>query len=377
VSTIEDVARRAGVATSTVSHVINGTRFVSEPTKAAVEGAIAATGYIPNSLARALARSRTNTIGLALSAVSNPHFMDLIYAIEAQCSSRDWMVLLADTRENPDLELRSVRRLHQQRVDGIILATCGDESGKSLTYLSQNRVPTVLVDRLVSSKFSQVGVENKHAIGQLVDHLVGLGHRRIAMIAGRPHVATTYERVNAYKQALRAHQLQVDENLVHDGSDDPPSFARLFGLASPPTAIIAGNNRSMIRLMQILHSAELQVPRDIAVVGFDDFEWADCFFPRLTVIAQPIEEITRRAVSLLAGLIETPEMKPQTVRIKPKLIVRESCGCPKKGKRFAGTKIPEQMTRRAKKIKRQALSMISAEGQVKVVARRESFAGMR
>jgi LacI family transcriptional regulator len=326
VSTIEDVARRAGVAISTVSHVINGTRFVSEPTKAAVESAIAATGYIPNSLARSLARSRTNTIGIALSAVSNPHFMNLIYAIEAQCSARDWMVLLADTQEDHDVELRSVRKLHQRRVDGLILATCGDENSKSLSYLAQNRVPTVLVDRLVSSRFSQVGVENKHAIKQLVDHLFNLGHRRIAMIAGRPHVSTTFERVNAYKKALRMNELEVDESLVHDGSEDPASFARLFALKSPPTAIIAGNNRSMIRLMQVLHLAGLQVPRDIAVVGFDDFEWADCFLPRLTVIAQPIEEIAKRAVSLLADCIEMPDTKHQTLRIKPKLIVRESCG---------------------------------------------------
>lgn len=325
-STIEDVARRAGVAISTVSHVINGTRFVSEPTKVAVQSAIAATGYIPNSLARSLARSRTNTIGIALSATSNPHFMNLIYAIAAQCSTRDWMTLLADTQEDPDVEMKSVRQLHQRRVDGIILATCGDENSQSLSYLAQNRVPTVLVDRLVSSRFSQVGVENKHAIKQLADHLFQLGHRRIAMIAGRPHVATTVERVNAYKKALRNNNLPVDENLIHNGSEDLDSFDRLFNLKSPPTAIIAGNNRSMMRLMQVLHLAGLKVPHDIAVVGFDDFEWADYFVPRLTVIAQPIEEIAKRAVSLLAACIERPDIARQTMHIKPKLIIRESCG---------------------------------------------------
>lgn len=116
-ATIEDVAKRAGVAGSTVSHVINGTRFVSETTKAVVQAAIAATGYVPNTLARALARSRTNMIGAALSAVSNPQFMDLIYAIEAECTARNWLVLLADTKEDPAHELECVRRLHQQRVE--------------------------------------------------------------------------------------------------------------------------------------------------------------------------------------------------------------------------------------------------------------------
>jgi LacI family transcriptional regulator len=323
-ATIDDVARQAGVAISTVSHVINGTRFVSEETKQAVQKAIVATGYIPNSLARSLARSRTNTIGIALSGTSNPYFMELVYALAAECTTRKWMTLLADTKEDSDAEEQSVRQLHQQRVDGVILATCGDENSRSLAYLEQNRVPTVLVDRLVSRRFSQVGVENKHAMAQLVEHLYNLGHRRIAMIAGRPHVATTLERVNAYKRTLRGHGLPVDEALIHDGSEDAESFDRLLSLK--PTAILAGNNRSMIRLMQYLHAAGLQVPRDIAVVGFDDFEWADYFHPRLTVIAQPIEAIAKRAISLLAACIEDPEAKPQTLHIKPKLIVRESCG---------------------------------------------------
>jgi len=323
-ATIDDVARQAGVAISTVSHVINGTRFVSEETKLAVQKAIVATGYIPNSLARSLARSRTNTIGIALSGTSNPYFMELVYALAAECTTRKWMTLLADTKEDTDVEEKSVRQLHQHRVDGVILATCGDENSRSLAYLEQNRVPTVLVDRLVSRRFSQVGVENKHAMTQLVEHLYNLGHRRIAMIAGRPHVATTLERVNAYKRTLHAHGLPVDQALIHDGSEDAESFDRLLSLK--PTAILAGNNRAMIRLMQYLHAAGLQVPRDIAVVGFDDFEWADYFHPRLTVIAQPIEAIAKRAIALLAARIEDPEVKPQTLHIKPKLIVRESCG---------------------------------------------------
>jgi LacI family transcriptional regulator len=325
-STIEDVARQAGVAISTVSHVINGTRFVSEQTTMAVERAIAATGYIPNSLARSLARSRTNTIGIALSATSNPHFMELVYAIGAECTPRKWMTLLADTKEDPDVEEKSVRQLHERRVDGIILATCGDGNSRSLAYLEQNRVPTVLLDRLVSRRFSQVGVENKRAIKQLVDHLYNLGHRRIAMIAGRPHVATTFERVNAYKTTLRSHGVTIDDTLIHDGSEDPESFDRLFALKPPPTAILAGNNQSMMQLMRYLHSAGLLVPRDIAVVGFDDFEWAEYFHPRLTVIAQPIEAIAKRAVSLLAACIDAPDTKRQTIHIKPKLVIRESCG---------------------------------------------------
>jgi LacI family transcriptional regulator len=137
------------------------------------------------------------------------------------------------------------------------------------------------------------------------------------MIAGKPHVATTFERVNAYKRTLHRHGLPVDEALIHDGSDDAESFDRLFALNPPPTTILAGNNRSMMRLLQYLHTVGLQVPRDIAVVGLDDFEWADYFHPRLTVIAQPIGAIANRAISLLAACIETPDIKRQTLHIKP------------------------------------------------------------
>src|ERR1700747_940685 len=144
-ATIDDGARQAGVALSAGSHVINGTRFVCEEAKTAVEKAMWATGYIPNSLARSLARSRTNTIGIALSGTSNPYFMELVYAIAAECTTREWMTLLADTKEDPDVDEKSVRQLHQNRVDGVVLATCGDENSRSLAYLRAKPSPSRLV----------------------------------------------------------------------------------------------------------------------------------------------------------------------------------------------------------------------------------------
>ena len=132
----------------------------------------------------------------------------------------------------------------------------------SPAYLEQNRVPTVLVDRLVSRRFNQVGVENKRAIKELVEHLYNPGHRRIAMIAGRPHAATTFERVDAYKRTLRDHSLPVDEALIHDGSEEAESFHHLLTLKRLPTAILAENNRSIMRLMQYLHTTGLRVPRE-------------------------------------------------------------------------------------------------------------------
>jgi LacI family transcriptional regulator len=332
VTTLADVARVAGVAASTVSHVINGTRFVSDETREAVLRAISETGYTPNTLARSLARSgvSTGTVGIALSAASNPYFMNLIHAVEGELTALGKMVFLADTREVAARELDVVRSLHQRRVDGIILAPSGGSREHALHYLMQNKVPTVLVDRCVAPEFTQIGVENTLAIHQLVDHLAGLGHHHIGMIGGQAGIATTIERVTAYKRALALHKHPFDPSFLLTSSESVAEardgLSKMLRLRKRPTAIIAGNNQSMIGIMQALHHHNVKVPEEMAVVGFDDFEWADCFHPRLTVIAQPFERIARIAVQLLVKTMDNHMAKPRTIRLKPTLIIRDSCG---------------------------------------------------
>ena len=152
-ATISDVARRAHVSTSTVSHVINGTRIVSPEKTALVNEAIAATGYQPNALARSLARKVSNYVGIAISAITNPYFSDIICAIENECARLGLLVFLADTRDEPDHELAVVQALQERRVDGIILAPCGDPENRTVRYLERSGIPTVLVDR-----FAEVGL---------------------------------------------------------------------------------------------------------------------------------------------------------------------------------------------------------------------------
>lgn len=329
--TMMDVARRAGVAVSTVSHVVNNTRFVHPTTRAAVEAAIGATGYIPNTIARSLARSSTGTVGIAMSIVSNPYFVALLQAIVSECAKLGLPVLLADTGEDPDRELSVIRSFHQRRVDAVLLAPVGDGSDQqSLHYLRKTALPAVLIDRLIAPGFSQVGVDNATGIRLLLDRLIKLGHRRIGLIAGQPGIATTIERVVAFRNAIRQDDLDPDPELVQASTTDVDAARSaahaLFRLAHPPTAIVAGNNHSMIGLMQAVCDAGLGVPDQLAVVGFDDFEWADCFHPRLTVVAQPVDAIARHAVSLLGALIADPASASRTICLQPSLIIRESCG---------------------------------------------------
>jgi LacI family transcriptional regulator len=326
-----DVARRAGVTKSTVSHVINGTRTVSPETVAAVERAMAELSYVPNTLARSLARATTNTVGVAISSLANIYFSDIIVAVENACARLGLMVFLADTADNPAQELELVRALHRRRVDGVILAPSADPEQRAIGYLRDNGVPCVLVDRLVCAELDQVGVENTNAVRQLVEHLVWHGHRRIAMLSNQAGLATAVERIEGYRLGLEAAGIAWDGSLLELGTDDTAAniqaTLRLLDLPDRPTAIVCGNNLSTIGAMQAIRDRGIRIPDEVALAGFDDFEWADLFEPRLTVIAQPVKRIGEEAAAMLVERIRNPQSPPRTVRLEPSLVIRESCGC--------------------------------------------------
>src|SRR6266852_7567370 len=166
--TMADVARRAQVSVSTVSHVLNRTRKVNVETERAVANAVRELGYVHNTIARSLARSRTNSIGVALTAITNIYFSEIVQAIEAECAANDHILLLADTHDEPRAELRAVQALHRRRVDGLILAPSFDPERQALAYLIRHSVPVVLIDRMITTTFDQVGVENKRSTAQMV-----------------------------------------------------------------------------------------------------------------------------------------------------------------------------------------------------------------
>jgi LacI family transcriptional regulator len=252
-----------------------------------------------------------------------------VHAIETECAKHGYMMLFVDTHDDPEQELRVVTALHHRRVDGIVLAP--SNGSMALEYLRANEIPAVLVDRMMSEQFDQVGVENAQATQALIEHLVGHGHRRIGFIAGRTGFSTTDERVAGYRAALHAAGLAFDPQLlVNGGSNTEPArqaTVQLLGLASPPTAIMAGNNLMTLGAMHALRDAQLDVPRQMALVGFDDFDWADFFVPRLSLIAQPVKALGARAVDLLLQRMASPDAPPQSVRLAPTLQLRNSCGC--------------------------------------------------
>jgi LacI family transcriptional regulator len=332
VATIADVARKAGVSVSTVSHVVNGTRRVAPATASVVQAVIDTIGYRPNVLARSLKTASTRSVGIAISAIANPYFSDIICAIETECARLGMMVFLSDTQDDPERELAVVTALHQRRVDGVILAPSADPERRALDYLRDVRLPCVLVDRTLDPSFDQVGVNNREAMRALVDHVAGFGHRLIGYVGGHPGFETTLERIVGYRESLERVGQPLDERYLVTGSATTDAAAaaahRLLSLPNPPTAIVAGNNLATIGVMRSVRERGLRVPSDISVAGFDDFEWADCFEPRLTLVAQPCQEIGRRAATLLMERIAGPDGERRSLQLAASLIVRDSCARP-------------------------------------------------
>ncbi|MFJ5258933.1 LacI family DNA-binding transcriptional regulator [Streptomyces sp. NPDC088387] len=336
-ATMADVARSAGVSVATVSHVLNNTRPVLPRTRQAVLDAIDELGYTPNTLARSLVTSRTRSIGLAVSAISNPYFTEILQGVEAGALAHGYGLLIADPHDDPEHERKVVQLLHERRVDGMIIAPSADPR-MLLAYLRRHQVPAVFLDRLVEDPtdtgpgFDQVCAENTAPMTRLVTHLAELGHRRIALVAGLPGLSTTAERITGYRQGLDAADLAYDEHLVAHGDSASEGAARataaLLSLPAPPTALVTGNNAMTIGALRTLRDRGLSVPGDIALCCFDDFAWADLFSPRLTAIAQPSREIGAEGVRVLLERLAEPDRPGRTVRLPCAFVHRSSCGCP-------------------------------------------------
>lgn len=331
VATLKDVSLLAGVSLTTVSHVVNATRPVSDGARERVEAAIRQTGYTPNTLARSLKMSATHTIGVAVQDIRNPHFTEIVYALEARARERGFTILLSDFGDDPVREREALRVFVERRVDGLVIAPTSS-GAEALAWLHKNGVPIVQIDRVADSGFDSIAVTNIAATRRLTGHLCEIGHRRIAMLTGRAGLSTTRERLSGYRRALADAGIALDPDLIVEGGSESETARlathALMEQADPPTALVAGNNLKALGALRALRERDLAVPGDVALVSFDDFAWADLFEPRLTTMAQPCRAIGERAVELLLERIATPDLPPRHVRLAAEFRHRESCGCP-------------------------------------------------
>jgi LacI family transcriptional regulator len=330
-ATVADVARVAGVSGATVSHVLNGTRYVSDETKQKVQRAIEELRYEVNSVAQSLKRNRSQMFGLIVSDIANPFFTAVVRGVEDVAQRRGYNVILCNTDEDPARELRSLQLLHQKRADGVLLSPTGIHHGY-LDRLLEAAYPLVCFDRVLPGvSCDAVVLDNVAGSYQAVDHLVALGHRRIGIVGGVGRVGTSTERLEGYRRALLANGIIEEPDLVREGNSRlDGGFARtidLLELPNPPSAIFVTNNLMTLGAIAALQSRGLRIPGDVAIVGFDDFEWAMILRPRLTTVAQPTYEFGQMAAELLIARIEQGVGDaPRRVLLTPTLRIRESCG---------------------------------------------------
>ncbi len=330
-ATMGDVARLAGVSVSTVSHVLNETRKVNATTRERVESAIAETGYRRNVVARSLAAGRTHTIGLSISALTNPYFGSLVHAIEERLSAAGLVMFLGDSHDDPAAERRVVDSLLDRQVDGIIVAPSADAEQKTIPTIQANGTPFVLIDRGVEIPCDQVAPENVESAARLTDHLLDLGHRRIAVVRGLAGITSSTERVDGFLRAMADRGVEVDPRFVLDGHSrvDDAEHAVRAALSAPdrPTAIVSLNNSMTIGTVKAARALGLDIPSDVALVSYDDFEWSDLFEPRLTAAGQDVGTMGRAAVDMLLERIDGYDGPARRVQVPTSFHHRNSCGC--------------------------------------------------
>jgi LacI family transcriptional regulator len=332
-STIRDVAQRAGVSTMTVSRVLNSTGYVSQPTRQRVETAIATLGYVPNTLARSLRSKRTKTLALVLTDITNPFFTTLARGVEDVASDHGFTVIFCNTDESIDAQEEYLTVLVQKQVDGVLLVPASDAPAP-IHFLQQQGIAVVVVDRQVPGlAVDLVRGESTQAAYELTTQLLKLGHQQIAMLAGPVDVSTARDRVDGYRRAYAAAGQRVPESLIFQDAYTVAGGERMARLAlavTPrPTALFAANNFIAIGAYHVLREHGLSVPTDLSLVAFDDLPHSLAWEPFLTVATQPADLIGRKATELLlARLCAEAPAPPQEIVLPTRVIIRRSCAPP-------------------------------------------------
>jgi LacI family transcriptional regulator len=330
--TIKDVARLSGVSPMTVSRVINRSERVNAGTRRRVEQAIDELGYVPSQAARGLSRRRSSTLAVIVPDVANPFFTNIVRAAEEVARRNDYRVILCDTRADVAVERDVIEELLAHRVEGVVIAPVSDRSRPHLRRLGAFGVPFVLVDRTVD------GIECDAVLGdsvggarRLVEHLLVLGHRRIGLVAESDDVSTARDRRRGYDDALTAVGVPLDPDLVVTSTVDPEGgsagMRRLLALPEPPTAVFTVNNLVALGAIEAVRAAGLEVPDDVALVCFDDIEYASRLYPFLTALEQPAATFGTLSTQLLLERIERRgPARRHAVVLPGEFIVRKSCG---------------------------------------------------
>jgi DNA-binding LacI/PurR family transcriptional regulator len=331
---IKDVARKAGVSTATVSHVINNTKYVTDATREKVLRAIKQCNYYANAHARTLASGRSNIIGLLVSDISNPFFPELVKSIEIAAFERGYNLVLVNTNYDAKRAADHVRRLIELKVAGVALMTTELDRGL-MDELARKQVPVVLHNvGLTGGHMSDIVVDYAAGIEEAVKHLVSIGHRTIAHIAGPMRFRSANIRRKAFLGSVARQLPGAPKPVVYEGDFKFEGGRRaaieILAAGKRPTAVVAANDMMALGAMLEFKSAGLFIPHDISIVGFDDISFCALSDPPLTTIRSDREEIGRKAVEALMATIQKSGRPVEKVGVRTYLVLRGTTASPRK-----------------------------------------------
>jgi LacI family transcriptional regulator len=329
--TIIDVARRAGVSKSTVSLVLSESGLVAEPTRDRVKAAMRALGYVYHRGAASLRASSSVLVGMVISDLTNPFFAELAVGIEDAVYKLGFTPILANTNEDAQRQAQVLRSLREHNVAGIIMSPARGSDAWTLARQLPQEIPAVLtMRRMIGSSLPYIGPDNRKGERLAVEHLLNLGHRRIAFIGGDSSMTTQQERVDGWRDALNGAGFAADESLIFES---PPTrdggrmaVGRALEIARPPTAFVCYNDIVAMGATRELTARGVTPGRDIAVVGFDDIAAAEHNAPPLTTLSADTREMGSRCAESLLGLIRHEDPAGLSFAGEARLVVRESCG---------------------------------------------------
>lgn len=333
--TLEEVARLAGVGTTTVSRVINGGERVSPSTLTKVRQVIDMLGYRPNQAARVLKGARTRTIGLIIPSIADPFFASVAEAAQAIARANDSLLIVTTTGNEPHAVIDNLNVLVSHRVDGLLIAPANTRSQSLSSLLARITIPIVAIDRpIYDTNVSSILTDNFEGARSAVQHLVGHGRRNIVCLTGETTLFTIQQRVRGYRAAVAAADIpELVNTSVKDYKSAEYAIESLLSGPNPPDAFFTLKNSTTIFAFEVLQKLGVSIPKQVALIGFDDFELASTLRPTISVIQQPVEEIGRVAAELLfeqmpgVGRKGSAAARTRRVTLETHLIRRASCGC--------------------------------------------------
>lgn len=330
--TMKDVAARAGVSVATVSRVMGGKGGVRPELEKRVRQAIEELGFRPNQAARRLRERKARIIGVLVTDIQIPFFASIVVGIDRILQEAGYLPLLGNTFDSLASEKAHLDNFLSEGVSGVIFAAVNSQDVSNYGRLLDTGVPLVAIDRMPGDlRVDTVQVANMQATSQAVSHFILEGHRRIALIAGPSQISTAVERQAGYEQALRQAGLPLDPALIQVGGYTLEGGYRamraLIENPERPTAVFIANNVMTLGALQYVNEQSLEIPGDIALIGYDDMPWAASLRPPLTVVAQPDYEIGVLAARLMLDRIREPGSSFKHITLEARLVLRASCSC--------------------------------------------------